>query len=51
MTRQASTAAPLHPAVPNYYQTNVINRASSIMAECTRTYVPAGSTGGGVKQS
>ncbi len=35
----AVDAAPLQPAVPNYYQTNVINRASSIMAECTRTYV------------
>ena len=32
-------AAPMQPAVPNYYQTNVINRASVIMAECTRTYV------------
>ncbi len=31
--------APLQPAVPNYYQTNVINRASATMAECTRTYV------------
>ena len=29
---------PLHPAVPNYYQTNAINRASATMAECTRTY-------------
>ncbi len=32
-------AAPLQPAVPNYYQTNAINRASAIMAECTRTYM------------
>jgi len=31
-------AAPFQPAVPDYYQTNVINRASAIMAECTRTY-------------
>ncbi len=30
---------PLQPAVPNYYQTNAINRASATMAECTRTYV------------
>ena len=30
---------PLRPAVPNYYQTNVINRASATMAECTRIYV------------
>ncbi len=29
---------PLQPAVPNYYQTNAINRASATMAECTRTY-------------
>ena len=26
------------PAVPDYYQTNAINRASVTMAECTRTY-------------
>jgi NADH-quinone oxidoreductase subunit G len=31
-------AALLQPAVPNYYQTNAINRASATMAECTRTY-------------
>ncbi len=31
-------ATPLQPAVPNYYQTNAINRASATMAECTRTY-------------
>ena len=31
-------SAPFQPAVADYYQTNVINRASAIMAECTRTY-------------
>ena len=34
----AVDAAPPQPAVPNYYQTNAINRASATMAECTRTY-------------
>ena len=29
---------PFQPAVPDYYQTNSICRASSTMAECTRTY-------------
>jgi len=31
-------AAPFQLAVPDYYQTNAINRASAIMAECSRTY-------------
>ena len=30
--------APFEPAVPDYYQTNAICRASPTMAECTRTY-------------
>jgi NADH-quinone oxidoreductase subunit G len=30
--------APFQPAVPDYYQTNAICRASATMAECTRTY-------------
>ncbi len=30
--------APFQPAVPDYYQTNAICRASATMAECSRTY-------------
>jgi NADH-quinone oxidoreductase subunit G len=32
-------SAPFVPAVPNYYQTDPISRASPTMAECTETYV------------
>ncbi len=35
----AMSAEPFVPAVPDYYQTNAISRASIVMAECTRTYV------------
>ncbi len=31
-------AGPFVPAVPDYYQTNAINRASATMAECSRLY-------------
>ena len=34
------TGAPFVPAVPDYYQTNPISRASAVMAECTATYAP-----------
>jgi len=34
----ALSDAPFQPAVPDYYQTNPICRASATMAECTRTY-------------
>ena len=34
----ALSDAPFLPAVPDYYQTNPICRASETMAECTRTY-------------
>ena len=30
--------APFQPAIPDYYQTNAICRASATMAECSRTY-------------
>jgi len=32
---------PFMPAVPNYYQTDPISRASPTMAECTNTLSPA----------
>ena len=35
----AMGTAPFVPAVADYYQTNVISRASAVMAECTQTYV------------
>jgi len=35
----AIEAGALKPAVANYYQTDVISRASPTMAECTATYV------------
>ena len=31
---------PFAEAVPDYYQTNPISRASAVMAECTATYAP-----------
>ena len=31
-------SAPFAPAVPDYYMTNAINRASATMAECSRLY-------------
>jgi NADH-quinone oxidoreductase subunit G len=34
-------ADPFLPAVPNYYQTDPISRASPTMAECTHTLAPA----------
>jgi NADH-quinone oxidoreductase subunit G len=33
--------APLLPAIGDYFQTNVISRASRTMAECSRIYTPA----------
>ena len=38
----ALSATPFVPAFADYYQTNVISRASAVMADCTRTYAPAG---------
>jgi NADH-quinone oxidoreductase subunit G len=35
----ALAAAPVRPAVANYYQTDPISRASPTMAECTETFV------------
>ena len=37
----AVSDAPLVPAIPDYYQTNPISRASAVMAECTAIYTPA----------
>ena len=34
----AVSADPFQPYVADYYQTNVISRASAVMAECTQTY-------------
>ena len=34
----SSATAPFAPAVPDYYMTNAINRASATMAECSRLY-------------
>ncbi len=39
----AVSEAAFVPAVPDYYQTNPISRASAVMAECTATYAPAAS--------
>ena len=37
-------AAPFEPAVPDYYLTNPIARASGVMAECSRLYTHGGAT-------
>ena len=37
--------APFSVSVPDYYQTNPISRASTVMAECSRIYVHGGALG------